>query len=170
MNKALFLDRDGIINIDTAYLHKPEDVVFVDGIFDLCKAAEEKGYILVIVTNQAGIARGYYTEEDVKNLHIWLKDEFKKRDINIKDVFYSPYHTDGIVKEYVKDSDCRKPKPGMFIEAAEKYNIDFSASLMVGDKPSDRIEIDNLKSVILKSQYTGDDFDVTSLSQIISLL
>lgn len=170
MNKALFLDRDGIINVDTAYLHKPEDVVFVDGIFDLCKAAEEKGYILIIVTNQAGIARGYYTEEDVVSLHVWLKEQFKKRDINITDIFYSPYHTDGIVKKYVKDSECRKPKPGMFIEAAEKYDIDFSLSLMVGDKLSDRIEIDNLKSVILKSQYTGNDFDVTDLSQIIPLL
>lgn len=170
MNKALFLDRDGIINIDTAYLHKPEDVVFVDGIFDLCRKAQEKGYLLIIITNQAGIARGYFSEEDVETLHNWLIEEFKKRKIDITAIYYSPYHTDGIVEKYVKDSNCRKPKPGMFLKAAEKYNINFSASIMVGDKPSDRINIDSLRSIILKSQYTDDEYDVTSLMQIISLL
>lgn len=170
MNKALFLDRDGIINVDIAYLHKPEDVIFVDGIFDLCKAALDRGYLLIIVTNQAGVARGYYTEDDVNKLHIWLESEFRKRDINITDIFYSPYHTKGIVKEYKKDSYCRKPRPGMFLKAAEKYDIDFSASLMVGDKPSDRIDIDSLKSIIVESQYVRNDFDVKNLSEVIKFL
>lgn len=170
MNKALFLDRDGIVNVDTAYLHKPEDVIFVDGIFELCKAAQKKDYLIIIVTNQAGIAKGYYSEKDVKLLHSWLKNEFNKRGITISDIYYSPYHSDGIIKEYKKDSYCRKPNPGLFLKAAEKYNIDFSASLMIGDKHSDRIKLDNLKSIILKSQYTANEFDVEKLSEIINLL
>lgn len=170
MHKALFLDRDGIINVDTAYLHKSEDVVFVDGIFELCNAAQNKGYIIIVVTNQAGIARGYYSEDDVQRLHDWIIEEFSKRDINIAAIYYSPYHTDGVIKEYVKDSDCRKPNPGMFLKAAKKYNIDFSKSLMVGDKHSDRIKVDELRSIILKSQYTGDDYDVTTLKEIVSKL
>lgn len=170
MNQALFLDRDGIVNVDTAYLHKPEDVVFVDGIFELCKTAELKGYLIIIVTNQAGIARGFYSEEDVQKLHNWLREEFLRKGINITDIFYSPFHTEGVIKKYIKDSDCRKPKPGMFLNAEKKYKIDFSHSLMVGDKHSDRINLPGLKSIILKSQYTGNDYDVESLHEIIQLL
>ncbi len=170
MNKALFLDRDGVVNVDTAYIHKAEDVVFVDGIFDLCKRAQSKGYLIIIVTNQAGIARGYYTVEDVEKLHAWMKDEFAKRGIKITDIFISPYHPKGVVPEYSIEHEDRKPKPGMFLKAAKKYDIDFKQSIMIGDKPSDRIEIDNLRCVILKSQYTNCDtagFDIDSLSEIL---
>lgn len=169
MNKALFLDRDGVVNVDTAYLHKAEDVVFIDGIFDLCKKAQDKGYLIIIVTNQAGVARGYYTVDDVNKLHEWMKEEFLKRGIKITDIFISPYHPKGIVPEYSIEHEDRKPKPGMFLKAAEKYDIDFNESLMVGDKPSDRIEIDDLKCIILKSSYTTKDnggFNVSLLHDI----
>ena len=135
MKKALFLDRDGIVNVDTKYLHKVEDVVFVDGIFELCKKAQIKGYIIVIVTNQAGVAKGYFSEDDVKVLHDWMIERFAEKGICISAVYYCPYHKDGIVEQYKKDSDCRKPKPGMFLQAAKEHDID------IADHPDEIIAI-----------------------------
>ena len=173
MKKALFLDRDGVVNVDTTYLHKSKDVVFMDGIFDVCKKAEESGYIIIIVTNQSGIARGYYPIENVESLHVWMKGEFARRGIFITDIFISPYHPKGVIKELTATHNDRKPKPGMLLKAAKKYDIDFSKSLMVGDKPSDRIEIDNLKSIILKSKYSVDDddgYDIENLREVLDFL
>lgn len=170
MKKALFLDRDGVINEDRAYPWKPEQIVFVDGIFNLCRKALDKGYILVVVTNQAGVARGYFTENDVKKLHEWMSGKFMEQGIEISAFYYCPYHPKGVTEQYRKDSDCRKPAPGMVLKAVEDFGIDISRSLMVGDKPSDRIKLEGLKSVIIKSNYTGEDYDVESLLDIESLL
>ena len=173
MKKALFLDRDGIVNVDTTYLHESKDVVFMNGIFDVCKKAEELGYIIIIVTNQSGIARGYYPIENVESLHVWMKGEFARRGIFITDIFISPYHPKGTIPKYTATHNDRKPKPGMLLKAAEKYNIDFSKSLMVGDKSSDRIEIENLKSIILKSKYSVEDdagYDIEDLREVIGFL
>ncbi|MCX7725889.1 MAG: HAD family hydrolase [Chitinispirillaceae bacterium] len=169
-NKALFLDRDGVINEDIGYPSKPEDIHFCNGIFELCKAAISKGYIIIIVTNQAGVAKGYFTEEDVEKLHQWMKEEFLSRGIIITAFYYCPYHPEAKILKYKKDDDCRKPKPGMFIKAVQDYNIDLSSSLMVGDKPSDRIELPELRCVIIKSKYTQDNYDVESLYDVINLL
>lgn len=169
-NKALFLDRDGVINEDIGYPSKPEDIHFCDGIFELCKAAISKGYLIIVVTNQAGIAKGYFTEEDVQKLHQWMANEFLSRGIKITAFYYCPYHTEGKIIKYKRDDECRKPKPGMFLKAARDYNIDLSQSLMVGDKPSDRIELPQLRCIILKSKYTGNKYDVESLTDVITLL
>ncbi|HEX2956591.1 MAG TPA: HAD family hydrolase [Chitinispirillaceae bacterium] len=170
MNKALFLDRDGIINEDTKYLHKAEDVVFIDGIFDLCSKAQQKGYILIVVTNQAGIARGYFTEEDVLTLHEWMKKQFAEKGIQISGFYYSPYHPSGVIERYKKDSDCRKPKPGLFIQAARDHNIDINQSLMVGDKQSDRIQLEGLRSVVIKSRYSPENYDFEKLLDVVGIL
>ncbi len=170
MNKALFLDRDGIINEDTKYLHKAEDVVFIDGIFELCRTAQQKGYILIVVTNQAGIARGYFTEKDVLTLHEWMKKQFAEKGIQISAFYYSPYHPSGVIEQYKKDSDCRKPKPGLFIQAVKDYNIDINQSLMVGDKQSDRIQLEGLRSVVIKSRYSPDNYDFENLLDILGIL
>jgi D-glycero-D-manno-heptose 1,7-bisphosphate phosphatase len=170
MKKALFLDRDGIINVDTKYLHKAEDVIFNDGIFELCSAALQKGYILIVVTNQAGIARGYFTEDDVITLHEWMKQKFAEKGITITAFYYSPYHPKGTIEKYKQDSDCRKPKPGLFIQAVKEHNIDINQSLMVGDKESDRIELPHLKSVVIKSHYCEENYDFETILDVVKIL
>jgi len=132
MDKGLFLDRDGIINVDKGYLYKSEDIEFIDGIFDLCLYANFKGYKIFIVTNQAGVDRGFYTEEDVEDLHRWMRGQFEMRGVEITDVYYCPHHPD-----FTGECGCRKPKPGMLLMAMTMYDIDASKSVMVGDKVSD---------------------------------
>lgn len=160
---ALFLDRDGIINEDTKYPHKPEHITFKKDIFKFCKAVIEKGYILVVVSNQAGVAKGYYSEDDVVFLHKWMENKFRERGITIAGFYYCPYHIEGTVQKYRKDSPMRKPKPGMILQAAKELGIDLKKSVMVGDKPSDRIELKELKSIIVHSKYTGNEYDAEDI-------
>ena len=132
MKKALFLDRDGVINKEKNYLYKIEDFEFIDGVFETCKYFQDKGYLIIIITNQAGIARGYYNEDDFWKLTDWMKKEFDKKGIKITDVYFCPHHP-----EFTGECECRKPKPGMLIESIKKYNIDVNNSILVGDKNSD---------------------------------
>ncbi len=170
LKKAVFLDRDGVINIDTGYIYKPEQVTFVDGIFKLCRNIQKLGYVLVVITNQSGVARGYYTEDDVKNVHNWISHKFLEQGILITSFYYCPYHKDGTIPKYRKESFDRKPKPGMILKASNEHNLNINQSFMVGDKASDRIELEGLKSIIIKSKYTDDDFDVKNFQEIESLL
>lgn len=128
--KALFLDRDGIINIDTKYLHKKEDFVFTDGIFDLTHMFIEAGYSIYVVTNQSGIGRGYYGNDDFDRLTEWMVGEFQERGIVIEDVKYCPHLPDA-------KCSCRKPKSGMIDEICVEHEIDLEGSWMIGDKPTD---------------------------------
>lgn len=137
MNKALFLDRDGVINKDFGYVHKKENFVFVDGIFSLVHAANAKGYLVIVITNQAGIGREYYSEDDFLLLTHWMCLEFQHHDARIDDVFYCPFHPVHGIGIYKQDSFLRKPNPGMIIEARQKYTLDLSLSVLVGDSPSD---------------------------------
>ena len=132
MQKALFLDRDGVINVEVNYLHKIEDFVFIDGIFELCKYYIDLGFIIIVVTNQSGIARDYYTEEDFKMLTSWMINEFKKNNIEIKKVYHCPHHPD-----FSSTCSCRKPKPGMLLQAQKDFDIDMKNSIMIGDKERD---------------------------------
>lgn len=132
MVKALFLDRDGVINVEKDYLYKIDEFEFIDGIFDLCMYYQNLGYIIVVVTNQSGIARGYYSEEDFKKLTSWMQDEFLQNGIDIKKVFYCPHHPD-----ISQSCNCRKPKPGMLLDAAKEFDIDLKNSIIVGDKERD---------------------------------
>jgi len=132
MKKALFLDRDGIINVEKNYLYKQEDFEFIEGIFALCAYYQKKGYVIVVVTNQSGIDRGYYTQEDFEKLTQWMLEAFKKYNIKIDKVYYCPHHPD-----ISGECSCRKPKPGMLLDAAKEFDIDLQNSLMVGDKESD---------------------------------
>lgn len=137
MNKALFLDRDGIINRDHAYVYRVEDFEFMPGIFEVCKHFQEQGYKLIVVTNQSGIARGYYTEEDFHILTKWMCAEFEKQQIRIDGVYFCPHHPDKGNAPYVQDCDCRKPHPGMLLQAITDHQLDPSVSVMIGDKVSD---------------------------------
>lgn len=135
-NKALFLDRDGVINVDKHHVYKIEDCEFIDGIFDLCRQAYEAGYLLIVVTNQAGIAKGIYTEEDYFKFRDYVHGEFARQGCPITAEYYCPYHINGIGK-YRKDSEDRKPNPGMILRAAKDFNIDLSQSVLIGDKEND---------------------------------
>jgi len=170
MSKALFLDRDGIINEDEGYLFQIERCRFVPGIFELVAAAVKKGYLPIVVTNQSGIARGYYTEQQMNDLHSYMQQEFLKHGSQITAFYHSPFHPKAVIPSLKKASDCRKPKPGMFLQAIHDHGINPFTSIMVGDKPSDRIQLEGLTCYIMKSKYTGDDYDFTKLTEIIPVL
>ena len=136
-HKALFLDRDGVINVDRHYVYRVEDFEFVPGIFDLCAAAAERGYLIVVVTNQAGIGRGYYTEADFARLSEWMVGAFKQRGIEIARVYHCPYHPTAGIGEYRRESFDRKPHPGMLLRARDELRLDLPGSVFVGDKDSD---------------------------------
>ena len=136
-NQALFLDRDGVINIDKNYVYQISDIEFVDGIFDLIKCANKLGYIVIVVTNQSGIARGIFSEEDLQRVNNWIINECKKREAFINYIYFCANHPTEGLGEYKKIDIRRKPNPGMFFEAAEDHNIDLSKSIMLGDKSTD---------------------------------
>jgi D-glycero-D-manno-heptose 1,7-bisphosphate phosphatase len=135
--KGLFLDRDGVINIDRGYVYRPEDFEFVEGIFHLCRAARQLGWPVFVVTNQAGIARGIYTEGDFLRLSAWMCGVFKSEGAPIEKVYFCPYHPEAGIGRYKVDSPMRKPWPGMFLQAAEEFGVDLSDSVSVGDKEID---------------------------------
>lgn len=136
-NKAFFLDRDGVINADHGYVSKPEDFEFLPEVFEACRRIQSAGYLIIIVTNQAGIARGYYSEADFQSLTTWMLARFAEEGVSITDVEYCPHHPTAGMGAYKQACQCRKPEPGMIIRACEKHNIDPGQSVMVGDKPSD---------------------------------
>lgn len=135
--KAVFLDRDGVINVDHAYVHKIEDFQFIEGVFEACQYFYEQGYLIVIVTNQSGIGRGYYTEQQFHQLSTWMCQEFKRHDVVISQVYFCPHHPKQALPEYLTDCTCRKPQPGMLNQAIAEFDIDVAQSVMVGDKISD---------------------------------
>lgn len=139
MNKALFLDRDGVINVEKNYVHRTEDFEFTDGIFELTEHYQKLGYLLIVITNQAGIGRGYYTEEDFQRLTEWMIQRFTDKGIVISKVYYCPDHPEHGIGKYKRESSRRKPNPGMILEAAEEFDIDLKNSILVGDKESDII-------------------------------
>jgi len=137
-HKAVFLDRDGVINVDNGYLFKTEEIEWVDGAKEAVGYLTGKGYEIFVVTNQSGIARGYYGNEDVHRLHEYMNREFAKAGGRITKFYFCPHHpTKGIIPEYSGDCDCRKPKPGMLLQAIREYDVDTGKSFLVGDKETD---------------------------------
>jgi D-glycero-D-manno-heptose 1,7-bisphosphate phosphatase len=137
MDKALFLDRDGVINHEVGYLHRPADVRWVEGIFPLARTAVELGYKLVVVTNQSGIARGLYTQGDFDALMQWMQAEFAARQAPLAAVYCCPFHPEHGMGEYKRESEDRKPAPGMLLRAARDLSLDLAQSILVGDRCSD---------------------------------
>ncbi|WP_372882768.1 D-glycero-beta-D-manno-heptose 1,7-bisphosphate 7-phosphatase [Psychromonas sp.] len=135
--RAVFLDRDGVLNVDNGYVSNSDDFQFIDGVIDACRALKEKGYLLVVITNQSGIARGYFTEEQFHNLTEWMDWSLADRGVDLDGIYYCPHHAEKGLGEYKVDCDCRKPKPGMLLSAIEDLGIDASQSILVGDKVSD---------------------------------
>lgn len=137
MNKALFLDRDGVINIDKGYVYRKDDFEFIDGIFDLVKEANKKNYKVIVITNQAGIGRGFYSEKEFLEITKYMINVFKSKNALIDKVYYSPFHPTHGVGKYRKNHMSRKPNPGMIIEASEDLNLNLQNSVLVGDNITD---------------------------------
>ena len=166
--KTIFLDRDGVINKDVNYLYKINDFIFIDGIFDACKHFEKLGYKIIVVTNQSGIHRKLYTENDYQKLTQWMLSQFKINGVKILDVLHCPHSPDS-------NCNCRKPKPGMFIKAKNKYGIDMEKSWMVGDKEVDIIAANNsgiANTILVRSNHEINEkksnakFIINSIYQI----
>lgn len=160
MKKAIFLDRDGTINVEKDYIYKNEDLVFEEGTIEALKTFKNLEYILIVVSNQSGIARGYFTEEDLNIFNNNMNEILKKNGVEITEFYCCPHHPDGI-GEYKKVCECRKPNNKMIEDAIKKYNIDRKKSYMVGDKISD-IEAgfkSNLKTVLVKTGYGLKDME-----------
>ena len=128
--KTIFLDRDGVINEEINYLHSIDDFIFIEGIFDACRHFQKLGYQIIIITNQSGIARGLYDNQDFQKLTKWMMDQFTEKGIKILDIFYCPHGPKS-------NCNCRKPKPGMILKAKNKHNIDLELSWMIGDNETD---------------------------------
>jgi D-glycero-D-manno-heptose 1,7-bisphosphate phosphatase len=136
MKRAVFLDRDGTINIEKDYLYQIQDFEFVPGAAEAVLLLNQAGFMVVVVTNQSGVARGYYTENDVENLHRHISGELEKTGAHVNAWLYCPHHPSGR-GSYALPCNCRKPLPGMLTEAARRYDIDLENSVMIGDKMAD---------------------------------
>ena len=136
-NKAVFLDRDGTINVEKNYLYEIDKFEFLPGVLEGLRRLKDAGCDLIIVTNQSGIARGYYTEAQYQELEDWMLRQLKEAGAEITAAYHCPHLPDAQVMEYRKDCDCRKPKLGMFYQAIETYQIDVSKSFAIGDKMRD---------------------------------
>lgn len=137
LRPALFLDRDGVINVEVNYLYRPQDCVLVDGIASLLRTARSLDYVICVVTNQAGIGRGLYTEEDFHRVMAHLAAELKKEGAAWDAVYFCPFHPVHGLGEYRRESDCRKPAPGMLLRATKEHQLDLGRSILVGDRCSD---------------------------------
>ena len=135
--KGLFLDRDGVINDDKEYLYKIKNFQFLPDIFNLCNYFLDNNFKIFIITNQAGVARGYFTIEDLETLNNWMLDKFDEKGVKISKIYYDPTHPNGTIDEYSKKSYNRKPSPGMIFQAEKDFFIDLSKSVLIGDKDSD---------------------------------
>lgn len=137
LNKAVFFDRDGTLNVDVGYLFEIEKFEWIEGAREAIKYCNDNSYLAIVVTNQSGIARGYYTEDDVKLLHNFMQSELSKIGAHIDAYYYCPHHPNGVVEAYSIDCECRKPKSKLLEMACSDFNIDRENSLMIGDSKRD---------------------------------
>ncbi len=156
--KTIFLDRDGVINKEVGYLFRLSDFEFIDGVFDACLYFQKLSYKIIIISNQSGIARGYYNENDYQKLTEWMLGQFNDNGINILDTFYCPHGPESLC-------ECRKPKPGMFLEAKDKHDIDMECSWMIGDNEID-IQAANaagiFNTILVRSGHLVDESNSNS--------
>lgn len=137
LQKVLFLDRDGVINVNHGYVYKKEDFSLIEGISKLIHQANTLGYLVIVVTNQSGIGRGFYSEAQFNELNDWMVYMFSQQGAHIDKVYYCPHHPTEALGHYAKICDCRKPKSGMALKAMNDFDIDLANSIMVGDKKTD---------------------------------
>jgi len=178
MRRGLILDRDGVVNHDPGYLHRIEDCRLIDGIFEMTASFAKADFAIVIATNQSGIGRGLYSEDDFQRLMDWMKSEFARHGVVLAGIYHCPFHPTEGVGAYRRDSTCRKPQPGMLLRAAVELNLDLSASWCVGDQMSD-VEagrsagvgtLVRLDAACRATSWNGDHWVVPDLSSITQLL
>ena len=160
--KAVFLDRDGTMNVEVNYLHLPEDLVLIDGTAEAVRMLNEAGYRVIVVTNQAGVARGYYKEEDVVHLHDYMNELLKKQGAHVDAFYYCPHHPEHGIGEYKKVCHCRKPETGMLEQAIRDYDIDPARSVLFGDKPGD---IECAERMGIEGRYIQSELGLTNRRQ-----
>lgn len=158
MRRAVFLDRDGTINIEKEYLYRIVEFEFIAGAVEAIRLLNEAGFLVVVVTNQSGVARGYYAEEDVENLHRHIAAELQKSGARVDAWLYCPHHPDGR-GSYSLPCGCRKPLPGMLKEAALRFDIDLAASVMIGDKLADISAglAAGCRTILVRTGYGADE-------------
>lgn len=160
INKAVFFDRDGVINYDFGYVHKIKNFKFKKKVFEAIKYLNENNYLVIIVTNQSGIGRGFYSKKDLLILHNWIKKEFKKNGAHIDDIYYAPYYK--FSKKYFsyKEKMRRKPNKGMILEAKKKWLINMNESFMIGDRDIDKKLAFNAKLKFIKVNLKSNLFKI----------
>lgn len=137
LRPTLFLDRDGVVNVDHGYVYEVEKFEFMPGVVDAIKRFNARGWRVIVITNQSGIARGFYTEAQMFALHEYMTAELERMGARVDAIYHCPYHEKGEIAEYRRDSDLRKPRPGMLLQAMKDHPTDKTRSFMVGDKISD---------------------------------
>lgn len=158
MRRAVFLDRDGTLNVEKEYLYRIVDFEFIPGTVEAIRLLNDAGFLVVVVTNQSGVARGYYTEEDVESLHRHIAAELQKSGARVDAWLYCPHHPDGR-GSYSLPCSCRKPLPGMLKEAARRYDIDLASSVMIGDKLADISagQAAGCRTILVRTGYGADE-------------
>lgn len=161
--RAVFLDRDGTMIVHEHYLSSPDQLKLLPHASQGIRLFKERGYLVIVITNQSGIARGFFDEERLMLIHEKLTGMLKDEGALIDDWYYCPHHTEGVIEHYRMDCDCRKPKPGMILAAARKYHIDLAQSLMIGDAETDMLAGKNAgcKSILIQNAES-DDADAIS--------
>lgn len=137
MRPAAFLDRDGVLNRDSGYVHRPDQVVWIPGAREAVALLTAHDYLVFVVTNQAGVAHGYYDEATVRDLHRWMSAEIGAAGGRINDWRYCPYHPRGVVAGYDRADPWRKPEPGMLLDLLERHDVDATGSFLIGDRMTD---------------------------------
>jgi len=160
-NSALFLDRDGVINIDYGYVFKKEKFDFIDGIFKFVKYFFDKGFEIIIITNQSGIARQYYTESDFQNISKYMSDKFLENGIIISKIYHCSCHPD-----FSDNCECRKPKPNMILQAKSDFQLDLTSSILVGDSKTD-IEAGQKAGIVQNYLFKMDNINFKELLDLI---
>lgn len=134
---AVFLDRDGVLNVDHGYVAKREQFQWIEGAAAAVKALNDAGYYVFVATNQSGIARGLYSEDDMHRLHAYMKDELARAGARVDDIRFCPFHPEGTIEKYRRQSDWRKPGPGMILDLMQHWSVEIERSVLVGDKDAD---------------------------------
>lgn len=138
LGKALLLDRDGVINVNHGYVHTPEQTDWLPGIFELCALARDAGYALIVVTNQAGIARGFYDVAQFRAYTQWMHEQFAARGVPLLATYFCPHHPQAALDAWRLDCGCRKPQPGMILAALRDFHLQACNCILIGDKRSDQ--------------------------------
>ncbi|MCK1396182.1 HAD family hydrolase [Bradyrhizobium sp. 1] len=137
MRPAVFFDRDGVLNEDDGYAFEPSKIRWIEGALEAVQAVNQAGYLAFVVTNQSGVARGFYTEHQIRALHEWMAQQLAEAGAFIDEFAYCPHHPEGTIAQYRQICICRKPQPGMINKLAKRHSVDISRSILIGDKQSD---------------------------------